>query len=71
MNCESLPLFKQPLGYNQTVFTTIEIIMKRKNVLENLPALLTILLISMSKLEAIFLALCNSLCIAFVPHWDL
>ena len=31
MNCESLPFIKQPLRYNQIVFTTIKIIYNGMN----------------------------------------
>ena len=67
MNCESLPFNKQPLRYNQIVFTTIKIIYNGMNksaresgcwILFNNTFNL------MSKLEAILLALCKSPIIA-------
>ena len=67
MNCESLPFFKQPLGHNQLSLPLSKLsIIERTNLLGNPAAVyfLTIRFISMSKLEAIFLALCNSPIIA-------
>ena len=67
MNCETLLFIKQPLRYNQIVFTTIKIVYNEMNKSAGNPAtvyLLTTRLISMSKLEAIFLPLCNSIIIA-------
>ena len=67
MNCESLPFNRQPLRYNQIVFTTIKIIYNGMNksaresgcwILFNNTFNL------MSKLEAILLALCKSPIIA-------
>ena len=67
MNCESLPFNRQPLRYNQIVFTTIKIIYNGMNksaresgcwILFNSTFNL------MSKLEAILLALCKSPIIA-------
>ena len=63
MNCESIPFITQSLRYNQIVFTTIKIIYNGMNKSAKEVAavyLLRIRLISMSNLEVIFLALCNS-----------
>ena len=67
MNFESFPFIKQPLRCNQVVFSTIKIIYNEMNKSAGNPAatyLLTVRLISMSKLEAIFLPPCNSPIIA-------